>query len=91
MSRLPVLSPLPKSVPSRRSAPASMASSAEATAVPRSLWGWTDRTMASRLVKLASEPLDNVGEHVGCVHFHCGWQIEDEGSLGAGFDDVATA
>ena len=39
MSTLPVRSPLPNSVPSTRSAPASTASSAAATAVPRSLWG----------------------------------------------------
>jgi hypothetical protein len=48
-STLPVRSPLPNSVPSTRSQPASWASSAAATAVPRSLWGWTLRTMEDRL------------------------------------------
>ena len=48
MSTLPVRSPLPNSVPSTRSAPASTASSAAATAVPRSLWGWRLRTIESR-------------------------------------------
>ena len=47
-STLPVRSPLPNSVPSTRSTPASMASSAAATAVPRSLCGWTLSTMQSR-------------------------------------------
>ena len=41
-------SPLPKSVPSTRSAPAISPSSAVATAVPRSLCGCTLRTMLSR-------------------------------------------
>ncbi len=49
MSTLPVRSPLPNSVPSTRSAPASTPSSAAATAHPRSLWGCSDKTMASRL------------------------------------------
>ena len=48
MSTLPVRSPLPNSVPSTRSAPASTASSAAATAVPRSLCGCRLSTMASR-------------------------------------------
>ncbi len=49
---LPVRSPLPNKVPSTRSAPASRASSADATAVPRSLCGCTDRTTASRRSRL---------------------------------------
>ena len=48
-STLPVRSPLPNSVPSTRSAPASTASSAAATAVPRSLWGCRLKTTESRL------------------------------------------
>ena len=47
-STFPVRSPLPNSVPSTRSAPASTASSAAATAVPRSLWGWRLSTTESR-------------------------------------------
>ena len=39
-STLPVRSPLPNKQPSTRVAPASMASSAQATPVPRSLCGW---------------------------------------------------
>ena len=50
MSTLPVRSPLPNSVPSTRSAPASTASSAAATAVPRSLCGCRLSTMASRFL-----------------------------------------
>ena len=49
-STLPVRSPLPKSVPSIRSAPASTASSAAATAVPRSLCGCRLSTMLSRFL-----------------------------------------
>src|SRR5438270_1654435 len=45
---IPVRSPLPKSVPSTRSAPAITASSVAATAVPRSLCGCTLRTIESR-------------------------------------------
>ena len=48
MSTLPVRSPLPNKVPSTRSAPAISASSAAATAVPRSLWGWTERMTLER-------------------------------------------
>ena len=47
-STLPVRSPFPNSVPSTRSAPAITASSAAATAVPRSLCGCTLSTMLSR-------------------------------------------
>ena len=47
---LPVRSPLPNRQPSTRSAPAIRASSASATAVPRSLWVWTDRQTLSRRV-----------------------------------------
>ena len=42
-STLPVRSPLPNRVPSMRSAPAMTPSSAAATPVPRSLWGWSER------------------------------------------------
>ena len=49
---LPVRSPLPNRQPSTRSAPASTASSASATAVPRSLWVWTDRQTWSRFGRL---------------------------------------
>ncbi len=45
---LPVRSPLPNRQPSTRSAPAITASSASATAVPRSLWVCTDRQTFSR-------------------------------------------
>ena len=51
MSTLPVRSPLPNSVPSTRSPPAIRPSSAVATAVPRSLCGWTERIDASRREK----------------------------------------
>ena len=44
----PVRSPLPNRQPSIRSAPASTASSASATAVPRSLWVCTDTHTCSR-------------------------------------------
>ena len=47
-STLPVRSPFPNSVPSTRSAPAISPSSAVATAVPRSLCGWTLSTIRSR-------------------------------------------
>jgi hypothetical protein len=48
MSRLPVRSPLPNRQPSIRSAPAISANSPAAVPVPRSLWGCTDSTIASR-------------------------------------------
>src|SRR3984957_153456 len=48
---LPVRSPLPNRHPSIRSAPASTASSASATAVPRSLWVWTETQTLSRLLR----------------------------------------
>ena len=48
-STLPVRSPCPSRHPSTRSAPASNASSAAATPVPRSLCGWTDSAMWPRL------------------------------------------
>jgi hypothetical protein len=47
-STLPVRSPLPNRQPSTRSAPAIKPSSAAATAVPRSLCGWTLRMTLSR-------------------------------------------
>jgi hypothetical protein len=50
MSTLPVRSPLPNSVPSTRSAPAIIASSAAATPVPRSLCGWMLSATESRLL-----------------------------------------
>jgi len=54
ISMLPVRSPLPSSVPSTRSAPAMTASSAAATAPPRSLWVCTDRiTLPRRLIWVA--------------------------------------
>ena len=49
MSTFPVRSPFPNSVPSTRSAPASTASSAAATAVPRSLCGCRLKMTESRL------------------------------------------
>ncbi|CFW38022.1 Uncharacterised protein [Bordetella pertussis] len=49
---MPVRSPLPNRHPSIRSAPASTASSAAATAVPRSLCGCTLSTMQSRRARL---------------------------------------
>ena len=51
-STLPVRSPWPNRQPSIRSAPAISASSAAATAVPRSLCGCTDRQTCSRRVRL---------------------------------------
>ena len=51
-STLPVRSPLPNRVPSTRSAPAITPNSAAATAVPLSLWGWSDKTMLSRSLML---------------------------------------
>ena len=64
MSTLPVRSPLPKSVPSTRSAPAISPISAVATAVPRSLCGCTERIAASRYEKWRAEPLHPVGVDV---------------------------
>ena len=49
-STLPVRSPWPKRQPSTRSAPAIIASSVAATAVPRSLWGCSEITVFSRRV-----------------------------------------
>ena len=49
MSRFPVRSPLPKSVPSTRSAPASKPSSVAAVPVPRSLCVCSETMSASRL------------------------------------------
>ena len=51
-STLPVRSPFPNRQPSTRSAPAIRPSSAVATAVPRSLWGWIERIAPSRCEKL---------------------------------------
>ena len=48
MSRLPVRSPFPKSVPSTRSAPAMMPNSAAAVPVPRSLCGCREMMTLSR-------------------------------------------
>ncbi len=47
-STLPVRSPFPNKVPSTRSAPASTPNSASQIPVPRSLWGCTESTTASR-------------------------------------------
>src|SRR5436305_1856121 len=55
MSTFPVRSPFPKSVPSTRCAPAISPSSAVATAVPRSLCGWTERMAASRRVQVRAD------------------------------------
>ena len=87
-STLPVRSPLPKSVPSTRSAPASTPSSAAATAQPRSLCGWRDRMTRSRREILAEEPLDRVGVEVGRVHLHGGGEVQDDLPLRRGLDDV---
>ena len=51
ISKLPVRSPFPNNVPSKRSAPANTPSSAVATPVPRSLCGWSDNTTLSRYFK----------------------------------------
>ena len=51
ISALPVRSPLPKRVPSIRSAPASKPISESATPVPRSLCGWSDNTTFSRYLR----------------------------------------
>ena len=59
-STFPVRSPLPNRQPSTRSAPAISPSSAVATAVPRSLCGWTERIAPSRCEKLPDEPLHPV-------------------------------
>ena len=53
-STFPVRSPFPNRVPSTRSAPAIMASSVAATALPRSLCGWMLRMKLSRIRKLRS-------------------------------------
>ena len=54
MSTLPVLSPLPNSVPSIRSAPANIESSAVATPHPLSLCGCTEIVTASRYLRFLS-------------------------------------
>ena len=77
-STLPVRSPLPNSVPSTRSAPASTPSSAAATAQPRSLWGCSDRTTRSRREMRPQEPLDRVGVDVRAVHLHRRGQVQDD-------------
>ena len=58
-SVLPVLSPLPNIVPSTLSAPASNASSLDATPVPLSLCAWTLITRCSRLLR--------------CLHIYSIW------------------
>ena len=54
-STLPVRSPLPNRQHSIRWAPARTASSAQATPVPRSLWGWVERMTLSRLWRWAEQ------------------------------------
>ncbi len=76
-STLPVRSPLPKSVPSTRSAPAIRPSSAVATAVPRSLWGWTLRTIRSRARDVPLEPLEPVGVDVRRERLDRRRQVDD--------------
>ena len=51
ISRFPVLSPLPNSVPSTRSAPAIIPNSVAATPQPRSLWVCNDTMTRSRSLK----------------------------------------
>ena len=77
MSTLPVRSPLPNSVPSTRSAPAITASSAAATAVPRSLCGCTLKMIAVAMRDVPREPFDLVGINVGRRHLDGGRQIQD--------------
>ena len=75
---LPVRSPWPNRQPSTRSAPAIIASSVAATAVPRSLCGCSEMTVFSRRVSCAPEPLDLVGVDVGRRHLDRGRQVEDD-------------
>ena len=88
MSTLPVRSPLPNSVPSTRSAPAITASSAAATAVPRSLCGCTDSTMRVALRDVAAEPFDLVGVDVRRRHLDRRRQVEDHLALGRRLPDL---
>ena len=88
MSTLPVRSPLPKSVPSTRSAPAISASSVAATAraavvvrVHREL----DRVAAR---DVAREPLDAIGVHVRRRHLDGGGQVQDQATRGRRLEDV---
>ncbi len=87
-STLPVRSPLPNSVPSTRSAPAITASSAAATAVPRSLCGCTLSTTQSRSRRWRSHPLDLVGVDVGRRQLDRRRQVEHERLFRRRFPDV---
>ena len=87
-STLPVRSPWPKRQPSTRSAPAIIASSVAATAVPRSLCGCRLITVFCAAGQLPGEPLDLVGVHVGCRHLDRGRQVEDDLAAVVGLPDV---
>src|SRR5919197_410987 len=76
MSRLPVRSPLPKRVPSTRSAPASRASSVAATPVPRSLCVCTLMIAHSRRRKFRQNHFDRI------------WKIENNPVFGGRLPDV---
>jgi len=71
-----------KERPSTRSAPASWASSAAATAVPRSLCGWTLRTIESRL-GCGGRTFDDVGVRVRPIHLDRVGQVDDHPAIGA--------
>ena len=88
MSTLPVRSPLPNSVPSTRSAPAISASSAAATAVPRSLCGMDREDDARTVGNAPPEPFELVGVGVGRRHFDGRRQVEDEPPRRGRLDDV---
>src|SRR3954471_19184108 len=77
-STLPVRSPCPNRQPSTRSAPAISASSAAATAVPRSLCGGIEMHTYSRRGQVAVHPLEAVRVRGGGRTLHRGGQVEDD-------------
>ncbi len=78
MSTLPVRSPLPKSVPSTRSAPARSASSVAAIPVPRSLWVCSETMVEPRRRQVVAHPLDLVGVDVGRRILDGRREVEDD-------------
>ena len=88
MSRLPVRSPLPKSVPSTRSAPASKPSSVAATPVPRSLCVCRLMIGDSRSRHVAAHPFDLVRVNVRHRHLDGVRQIQDHLPLRRRLPDV---
>ena len=88
---LPVRSPLPNRHPSIRSAPARTASSASATAVPRSLWVWTDSADVVPVRQVPAHPLDLVGVDVRGGPLDRARQVEDDLAVRPGLPDVHDA